>query len=645
VGRLAIFRADPREEGRETFWGFSTAVISLSDLLEAARISSLTDAGYAYRLLDGAREGAPPRAFHAAGEVRAPAVAFPIQVPGGSWTLEVAPAGGWPTSPLLPATYAVVLLGAAAAALLTLSVLRRPAVLAREVAARTADLGRAYAALALTQQVVDRAALGIAWLDGELRIAYANEAFARLCGRAQAALAGVPLAEAGLGLGPETTAAVVRELEERRELVRDATLGAGTAARQVRVVLERLRVDGRPLVAVFVRDVTEQRTAEEQVRQAQKLEAIGQLAGGVAHDFNNLLTAVVGNAALLAELSPPGSEGREAADTISAAARRGAELTRQLLGFARRNPVRAEPFDAHGVAREVVRLLSRTLDKRIVLAERLGAPRATVRGDPGQLQQALLNLAVNARDAMPEGGEIAVESAVVELGPRFCDAHPGARPGPHLALSVSDQGHGIPPDLLPRIFEPFFTTKGPGAGTGMGLAIVYGVARDHGGAVDVESAPGQGARFTLYLPLATEPPPAAREADAPPRRGKGLVLVVDDDELPRRTAARALAAFGYEVAAASGASEALALVRAAPVKPAAVLTDLAMPGADGAALCRELRALAPGVPVVVTSGHGRDARIDEALAAGATAFLAKPWEPAGLAAAIGEAIAAASRRG
>jgi signal transduction histidine kinase len=371
------------------------------------------------------------------------------------------------------------------------------------------------------------------------------------------------------------------------------------------------------------------RIAEERLRQSQKMEAIGQLAGGIAHDFNNLLTGILGWASVLLEENPPGSPTAEAAETISAAAQRASELTRQLLGFARRRPLQAVPFDANGVLEEVARLLGRTLDARLRLERRLAAGRAVVVGDPGQLQQAILNLAVNARDAMPEGGELRLESAIVHRDEAWAARHPGASAGPHLAVTVADTGHGVAPELRERIFEPFFTTKPEGSGTGLGLAMVYGIARAHCGAVEVESERGRGARFTLSVPLAPAGvvvPAIPPDAGPPRSRAAGRVLVVDDDPVPRGATAAMLASAGYEPVEASSAAEGLRWLSEHPGAARAVLLDVAMPGMDGVAAFEALRRVDAAVRVVFVSGYARNERARELAARGEAGFLGKPFD-------------------
>jgi PAS domain S-box-containing protein len=660
VGRLAVFLPDPAAPGGERFWGLVSVVIRFTDLLDATQISRLVDDGYAYELTRVNPEtGARERIATGIDPLTADPIAFPVKVPGGEWVLSLTPHGGWSGTPwVIVLQYGIALLGAAALSMVGFLLLRQPETLRLEVAARTADLARANArlaadmeqrcqaetALSLTQQVVDRARLAIAWVDGRDRVAYANEAFAAFCGKERGALAGAPIWDAFSPIAAEAWHSIRRELDGGASATRAVQLGEGLAARHARVAVDLVAVGDRRLAIVFVSDITEQRNAEEQLRESQKMEAIGLLAGGIAHDFNNVLTGILGHASLLAEAAPSGSDVHRIAHTITTAANRAAALTSQLLGFARRGKLLTAPVDAHGVAREVVRLLDHTIDKSIQIVERLEAPRSVVMGDGGQLQQAVLNLAVNARDAMPHGGQLSIETAVVDLDARWCERRPGASPGKHLALSVADTGHGIPAEIQARIFEPFFTTKEPGRGTGMGLAMVYGIARNHGGVVEVASEPGSGSRFTMYLPLSdAEIAPAAGESCRSAAEGAGLVLLVDDDEVPRSAAAVMLRSVGYDVVALASGEEAVRWYGREPRRVAAVLVDLAMPGMDGAECYRALRALDPRVPVVLMSGYGRDGRAQELLDEGVHAFVQKPFRAEDLAEAIGRATAAAAR--
>jgi signal transduction histidine kinase/CheY-like chemotaxis protein len=414
---------------------------------------------------------------------------------------------------------------------------------------------------------------------------------------------------------------------------------AGLLAYRILGLPEILRREVAARTAELAVAHREQQQALEAQRQSQKLEAVGLLAGGVAHDFNNLLAAILGHAELMALSASPGSDAAEAAHTISQAAQRAAELTRQLLAFARLGQHRQQPVDLHALVREATGLLGRTLDKSIRIDCRLEASRHHVLGDPGQLQQVIVNLAVNARDAMPRGGTLTLRTEVE----RHDEASPGRRvgPGEWLVLAVSDTGTGIAPQHLERIFEPFFTTKGEGRGTGLGLATVYGIAKAHGGEVRVSSEVGRGSRFAVSLPLLAEPPAAAATPEAAPPRGTGVVLVVDDEDLVRRTAGRMLASLGYRPELVGSGQEALAWLEARPAAPAAVLLDLAMPGMDGPTCFRLMRQRLPTLRVVVTSGFARNAGVQQLLDEGACDFVQKPYRTIDLA----QALAAALRVG
>ena len=388
------------------------------------------------------------------------------------------------------------------------------------------------------------------------------------------------------------------------------------------------------------RDVTERAAWEAQLRQSQKLEAIGTLAGGVAHDFNNLLTAILGYADLLQQADLPGAMQQSAAAVIAQAAERAAQLTQQLLGFARATPQRVVPVDVNAVIKEIAALLSRTTEKRVSLHTDLAAAQPFVEGDPVQIQQVLLNLAINARDAMPEGGQLSIGTAVVKLEEDYCRRHAEAAPGQYVLVSVTDEGVGIPAAIRDRIFEPFFTTKGVGQGTGMGLAVVYGIVREHRGFVQVYSEEGYGTTFKVYLPHA---PLALAETDpvaAMPLHGAGRILVVDDEEVVRKAVSAMLRHLGYEVVAVAGGRQAVELYREAPDSFDLAVIDLAMPGMDGRECYRALRSLRPDLKALLASGLAANGTVRELLAAGMVGFVSKPYNLQELSQAIAAALGA-----
>jgi signal transduction histidine kinase len=338
---------------------------------------------------------------------------------------------------------------------------------------------------------------------------------------------------------------------------------------------EKLRLES----AERERAQQERQAIAEQLQQAQKMEAIGRLAGGIAHDFNNLLVAVLGNAELLLQETPQGSVLREDAQAIVTAAQRAAHLTKQLLTFSRKDKRQFVVLRPDQLIDEVVALLKRTLDPKIQIEVRLGLADNAVTGDPSQLHTALLNLALNARDAMPTGGTLTFASALVGRPAGI----PPEAPPVWARLSVTDTGVGMSEDIAAKVFEPFFTTKAIGQGTGLGLATVYGIVEGHGGRIALETAPHRGTRFDVYLPASeVAAPPLTREDLGDLLRGKGLVLLVDDDVDSRATLARMLKALGYEVIEAGDGTSALAAAQSHAGSLRAVVLDLRMPGMTGA---------------------------------------------------------------
>ncbi len=394
-------------------------------------------------------------------------------------------------------------------------------------------------------------------------------------------------------------------------------------------------------VIVF-RDVTRQLELEERVRQAQKMDAVGQLAGGVAHDFNNMLAAIVGYGQLLQEsLAPEDSDGQRYVASILRAANRSADLVRKLLDFSRKGKRESRPVDVHQLIGEVVGLLQHGIDRSIQVSAQFGAARHDVMGDAAQLQNALLNLGLNARDAMPDGGTLVFRTSVMDLdGTRLSEGPLAARPGPYLRIDVIDTGQGMDSQTQRRIFEPFFTTKEVGKGTGLGLAAVYGALQDHHGAIEVESAPESGSCFRLFLPLSNgERVPETGGAALTTAGHGGTVLVVEDERILRDLAVSVLTRLGYTVLLASDGLDAERVLGENLDRVDLVLLDLIMPRRGGAETFPALRAIAPQLRVMIVSGFSRDERVSEMLAAGAAGFLQKPYTREDLAHAVARALA------
>jgi PAS domain S-box-containing protein len=368
---------------------------------------------------------------------------------------------------------------------------------------------------------------------------------------------------------------------------------------------ELIELEGGPCLLMLLDDVTEERRLQEALRQAQKLEAVGRLAGGIAHDFNNLLTAITGTAQLLMVDLADRADLVEPLEDVLEAAERGAALVRQLLAFSRRQPVHPEVLDLNEVVAETEKMLTRLIGEDIRLKPRPAAEPVLVELDPVQLEQVLLNLALNARDAMPTGGELSVETSRRQLTPTQAKHRPGLSPGRHAVLTVRDTGHGMDPQTLSRIFEPFYTTKQRSNGTGLGLATVYGIVSQSGGHIEVESQVGRGTTFSIYWPEATEPPREAGRADVRGAVSEGgeTVLVVEDEAIVRGVVVRMLQALGYVVLAAEDGPSALALAEAYEGRIDVLLTDVIMPEMHGPSLATQLRAGRPEMTVLFMSGY------------------------------------------
>jgi PAS domain S-box-containing protein len=383
------------------------------------------------------------------------------------------------------------------------------------------------------------------------------------------------------------------------------------------------------------RDVSARKRTEEELREsqvqlhlAQKLDAIGRLAGGVAHDFNNLLTAIGGYGELLVDGLGPGHPLRGDAEEILRAAEQASDLTNQLLAFSRRQLLQPRVVDLGLLARDIDRLLRRLLGRDVDLVMSLDAECGPVKVDPGQIEQILVNLAVNARDAMPEGGRLNIATGSVRVPANGAQAHPGVPPGEWSTLVVGDTGEGIDADTLDRIFEPFFTTKERGKGTGLGLATVYGIVQQSEGQIRVASRPGAGTTFTVYLPRAEESTDPAGEAPiVDDLRGDETLLLVEDTTPVRRLLRRSLERHGYAVIAARSGTEALRLLRQHPGGVDLLVTDMVLPQMDGSTLARHIVQEHPGTPVLFITGYSGEALPGLPVLAVQGGLLQKPFSP------------------
>ncbi|HET7205008.1 MAG TPA: ATP-binding protein, partial [Terriglobales bacterium] len=360
-----------------------------------------------------------------------------------------------------------------------------------------------------------------------------------------------------------------------------------------------------PCFDVFAEDVTERRVLERQLRMAGKMEAVGRLSGGIAHDFNNLLGVIIGYSQVLRRKLASESGLLECAEEIEKAGQRAASLTRQLLAFSRQQILTPSILNLNNLVQDMAKMLPRLLGEDIAVSTSLSPDLGVVRADQSQIEQVIMNLAVNARDAMPDGGTLRIETRNVELDQAYAWQHAGAKPGPCVMLAVIDTGTGIDPDTLAHIFEPFFTTKEVGKGTGLGLATVYGVVKQSGGYVWAESEPGQGASFQIFLPRVAEPDTEAT-ATTPFEEAVGgseTILLVEDSEPLRKLTQSFLVSHGFRVLAAQDGEEAIQLETRHSGKIDLLLTDVVMPGMNGRALAERMLPGQPGMRVLYISGY------------------------------------------
>lgn len=415
----------------------------------------------------------------------------------------------------------------------------------------------------------------------------------------------------------------------------------------VQVTVSRPRDGASDMLIAVLSDATELKTLEAQFVQSQKMQAIGQLAGGVAHDFNNLLTAISGYCDLLLLRHDTGDEDYGDLMQIHQNANRAAALVGQLLAFSRKQTLRAEVLDVRDTLADLTHLLNRLVGERVTLSLQHDPVLGAIRADRRQLEQVLMNLVVNARDAMPEGGEIRIVTEALHLSRPMERDRATVPPGDYVSVKVIDQGTGIAPDKLQKVFEPFFTTKRTGEGTGLGLSTAYGIIKQTGGFIFVDSAPGAGACFTLILPVCSDlalpdPDAAAARRRSAPVQGSGVVLLVEDEAPVRAFASRALQMRGFSVIEAASAEEALALLADPGLHVDLFVTDVVMPGLDGPTWVRRARETRPDVGVVFVSGYAEGAFGGSLPDFGNSVFLPKPFSLAQLTETVRDQLAAAT---
>jgi two-component system cell cycle sensor histidine kinase/response regulator CckA len=399
--------------------------------------------------------------------------------------------------------------------------------------------------------------------------------------------------------------------------------------------------DGRVTGMIGIaRDVTDHKRLEEQLLQSQKMESIGNLAGGIAHDFNNLLGGILGYATFVKRKLSARDKIYQSVEAIERSAQRAAELTKQLLGFARRGKYQVRPNDCNALIREIVLILQRTIDPRIAISVDPDPRLSVVEGDEAQIQQALMNICLNARDAMPNGGTLRIASRNQRMIPDQASRQRGMKEGNYIRLTISDTGTGMSPEVRDRIFEPFFTTKAKGQGTGLGLSMVYGIIQNHGGMIEAQSQAGAGSTFTVFLPAIASATLIGEELPPAPEihQGQETILLVDDEEIIRELGVDILEDRGYRVFSASDGREAVRIYRNRVREIDLVILDVMMPGIGGKETCLQLRAINPHVKVLLSSGYSTNGEVGEILKQGVSGFVQKPYREEELAAKVREVL-------
>jgi len=476
----------------------------------------------------------------------------------------------------------------------------------------------------------------------ETRVVFANRAAEEITGYSFAELAEM---DAATILSPESQALVQEKRTERRKGRHESQryevkfTTKNKVEKWLDITSSEISFEGAPAILVNAMDVTERKGVEDQLRQAQKMEAVGRLAGGVAHDFNNLLMIMRGYADLIMDSESADASTRRNAEQITRAAERAAGLTQQLLAFSRKQVLALQVLDLPGAIRDTESMLVRLIGEDVELSVKAAPDLWRVKADPNQLEQVILNLAINARDAMPKGGKLMMEMRNVELDAFFLRQHAGATAGPHVMLSVTDTGSGMTPEVRARVFEPFFTTKEVGRGTGLGLATVYGIVKQSSGYITVYSEPEKGTTFSIYLPKAE---PAAREPVVIEHKTHGggheTILLVEDQTEVRALARQLLDSRGYRVLEAQDGKDALKVSRAHDGHIDLLLTDVVMPGMSGRELAEQLCQVRPGIKVIYVSGYTAEAIGHHGILDPGTEFLQKPFSGDALARKLREVL-------
>ncbi len=506
------------------------------------------------------------------------------------------------------------------------------------------ETGAARAELALA--LLAEAPVGLALVDPQGRLLFANAAFAEMF--ATSVRPGIALADLLDGAARDRFESALRHAEGQGGPIEVALAGDGR--RSAELDLKPVRFAGKRHLLVHAVDTTRHKRLEQQFVQAQKMQAVGQLAGGIAHDFNNLLTAIIGFCDLLLQRHGPGDPSFADIMHIKQNANRAANLVRQLLAFSRQQTLRPKVLLVSDVLSDLANLLRRLIGETIALKIEHGRDVGAIKVDQGQFEQVIINLAVNARDAMPNGGQLAIRTRRVHADDEIFAHYDVMPPGEYALIEVADTGVGIPEEHLDKIFEPFFTTKEVGKGTGLGLSTVYGIVKQTGGYIFVDSHVGEGTVFRLFLPSHRDAGAGAKQEEGERAvrdlTGRETILLVEDEDAVRLFAKRALRNKGYRVLEARSGEEALEVIRSQESGFDLVISDVVMPNMDGPTLAREIRTRFPQTPIIFISGYAEDVfRKKLAEEHSDIAFVPKPFSLTELAAAVKEALDGKNARG
>ena len=462
---------------------------------------------------------------------------------------------------------------------------------------------------------------GAYWINADRKFIYVNEAACKALGYKREELIGKTIFDIAPTLTPERTKDVWEELRTSGSYLTESVARRKDGSEfPVELAVTYIRFGGHEYACGFARDISEKKRLEEQLRRAQKMEALGTLTGGIAHDFNNILAAMIGFTEMAKARAVKGSREEQHLERVTAAGLRGRELVKQMLTFSRKTEHEKEPLQLSSLVKEATKLLRASIPSTIGIRVKAGCTSDFVLADPGQIQQVIMNLCTNAAQAMREkGGTLTIELKDGDMPPTD-----ETGPGPYLRLVVRDTGAGIPADVVDKIFDPFFTTKAQGEGTGLGLSVVHGIVKQHDGHITVESTPGEGSAFTVHLPKTAERPKVKTVGEEPIPKGHERVLFIDDEEGIAAISQEILTGLGYKVKSKTSSRVALAMLRLDPSQFDLVITDQTMPDITGIELAKEVLALRPDMPVILCTGFSHIVNEGSARAAGIKAFVMKP---------------------